>query len=244
MMQSMKQYVSTCDMCQKSKPRPNGPRACMLPIPIPGWPLKVVTVDFITDLPISNSFDAVLVIIDKLTRYAHFIPCTTQITEVETAPLFHNHIWSHYGLPQQIISDRDARWTGAFWDHLTKLIAITRSLTTALHPEADGQTEIMNQILEIALRVFINPKKATGVCSVLDLLMHTTLPFTLLPSNHQRGDLLCPANLLSGMSKYVQQPINESEAAVQFAESMKAVRNQAKDAIKLAQTHQQKSYNT
>src|ERR1041384_2433370 len=107
--------------------------------------------DLITHLPDSFGDNAILVLVDKLTKYAHFIPCKTTINEEETAQLIHDHIWCHYGLPQQIISDHDSRWTGAFWEHLTNKIGIKRALTTAYHPQADGQTEIMNQILEIAL---------------------------------------------------------------------------------------------
>ena len=102
------------------------------------------------DLPESNRYNAILTIVNKLTKYAHFVPCRTSINEVKTAQLFHDHIWTHYGLPRQVITDRDSRWTSAFWEHLTFLTGITRSLTTAYHPQADGQSEVMNQVLEIA----------------------------------------------------------------------------------------------
>src|ERR687888_956918 len=72
MSQLIKQYVSTCGICQKAKPRRHGPRGYLQPIPIPSQPFKVVTMDFIVDLPESNGYNAILVIVDKLTKYAHF----------------------------------------------------------------------------------------------------------------------------------------------------------------------------
>jgi hypothetical protein len=76
------------------------------PIPIPSHPFKVVSMDFILELPMSNGYDNVLVIIDKLTKYALFIPTTTMITKKGTAKLFFHHIMTQYGIPQQVISDR------------------------------------------------------------------------------------------------------------------------------------------
>jgi hypothetical protein len=108
MSQAIKKYTDTCDICQKTKPRQHGPRGYLQPIPIPSQPFEVITMDFIVDLPQSNGYNAILVMVDKLTKYAHFIPCTTTINEQETTKLLHDHIWCHYGLPRQIISDRDA----------------------------------------------------------------------------------------------------------------------------------------
>jgi transposase InsO family protein len=112
--------------------------------------------DFITELPrTSKGFDNLLVIVDKLTKYAIFVPTTIGVNEVETAGLFFKHVVTHFGLPRQIITDRDSRWSGNFWGELCRVMGMQRSLTTAYHPQADGQTEIMNQYLEIALRAYI-----------------------------------------------------------------------------------------
>ena len=70
--------------------------------------------DFILELPSSSGFDNILVIVDKLTKYTIFIPTTVSVTEVETAETFFHHIISKFGIPQQVITDRDARWTGEF----------------------------------------------------------------------------------------------------------------------------------
>ena len=159
MSRHIKKYTMTCDICQKSKPRRHAPIGLLQPIPIPSRPFEVITIDFIPELPDSNGFDNVLVVVDKLTKFGIFIRCTTGITEEETAALLFKHVFSIWGLPQQIISDRDTRWRNSFWKEVCRLMGIKRSLTTAYHPQADGQTEILNQGLEIALRAYVGPSR-------------------------------------------------------------------------------------
>ena len=107
--------------------------------------------DFITQLPESNGYDAVLVIVDKLTKFAIFIPTVTTIDEEGSAQLFFDQVVTKYGIPRQIVSDRDARWTSSFWKEICKRMNVKRALSTAHHPQSDGQTEVMNQTLETAL---------------------------------------------------------------------------------------------
>ena len=241
-------YVYSCDICQKAGHRRHGPRGYLQPIPIPQQPFEVVTMDFIMDLPQSEGYNAVLVIVDKLTKYAHFIPCTTQINEEETAKLFHNYIWCHYGLPRQIITDRDSRWTGAFWEHLVSMLGIRRALTTAYHPQADGQTEIMNQTAEIAIRAFTTPAKdnwvkiLSGFAYSYNTSTHTSTNQT--PAFLLRGfQPLTTADLLAQTSERIHRPARESLTAEEFKETMDVSLELAKDALRVAQSHQQKFYN-
>ena len=159
MSRSIKAFISACNICQKSKPRRHAPVGLLCPIPIPTCPFEVVTMDFIPDLPNSNGFDNILVIVDKLTKYGIFIFCSTKITEEDTAKLFFKHIITQYGLPQQIITDHNSMWHNDFWGEICWLMGTKRSLTTAYHPQADGQTEILNQTLEIALCTYIGPSR-------------------------------------------------------------------------------------
>ena len=244
----IKQFVSTCDICQKAKPQRHGQRGFLQSIPIPAQPFEVITMDFIMDLPESNGYNAILTIVDKLTKYAHFIPCKTSINKVETAQLFHDNIWIHYGLPRQVITDRDSRWTSTFWGHLTSLLGITRSLTTAYHPQADGQSEIMNQVLEIALRSYVAPSKdnwdslLSGFTFTYNTSVYTSTGFT--PAYLLRGfQPLKSADLLAQTSQHCQRPVEESESAEHFADGMEAVRTQAMNALRVAQAHQQEAYN-
>ena len=103
MSKDIKKYVSTCNICQKAKPRRQALVGLLQPILIPSQPFEVVSMDFIPELPLSSRFDNILVIVDKLTKYAIFIPTTISVTEVETAELFFHHI------PRQVITDRNTR---------------------------------------------------------------------------------------------------------------------------------------
>ncbi len=85
-----------------------------------------------------------------------FIPTTTTISAEDTAKLFFHHVVAHYGLPRQVITDRDVRWSSTFWEQLCILMGIKRALTTAHHPQADGQSEILNQSLDISLRAYVS----------------------------------------------------------------------------------------
>jgi hypothetical protein len=114
----IKIFVNTCDICQKFKPRKHGPVRLLNPIPIPSQPFEVVSMDFIVNLPESEGRNSILVIVDKLMKYAMFIPMVTTIGEVGTAELFSKHMVSKFRMPHQIISDRDARWKGNFWEEI------------------------------------------------------------------------------------------------------------------------------
>jgi hypothetical protein len=160
MSKDIREYVTTCDICQKTKAKRHAPVGLLRPIPIPSKPFEVITMDFIPELPITQSgFNNILVIVDKLTKFAIFIPTITSLDEKECAKLVFDNVFTRFGLPKQIITDRDSRWTGYFWEEICKLFDIKRALTTAHHPQADGQTEIMNQVLETALRTYVNPQK-------------------------------------------------------------------------------------
>ncbi|QRW19990.1 Retrovirus-related Pol polyprotein from transposon [Rhizoctonia solani] len=219
------------------------------PLPIPQQPFEVVSMDFIMDLPPSNNYNTILVIVDKLTKYGHFIPCTTQIDELQTAQLFHDHIWCHYGLPWQVITDRDARWTGAFWSHLVSMLGIWQALTTAHHPQSDGKTEILNQTTEVAIRVFTNPAKDNW-SKLLPGFAHSYNTGVHTSTQQTPAFLLCgfqpltSANLLALTSENIPRPAQESQTAEEFKESMELAQSLAKDAPKVAQNYQQKYYNS
>ena len=105
MNQAIRAYVTSCDVCQKVKHRRQAPIGLLQPLPIPAEPFEVITMDFITELPNSNTFNAILVIVDKLTKYGIFIPMHTTDNAEAVAQLVFQHIISHYGLTCQIISD-------------------------------------------------------------------------------------------------------------------------------------------
>lgn len=126
-----------------------------MPLAIPTRPFEVITMDLIMELPMSKGFNAVLVIVDKLTEYGIFIPTTTSCTSASVAKIVLEHVIVHYGLCNQVVSDRDRQWISSFWKDLCTHLGIKRLLSTSYHPQTDGQTEIPNQVLETALRAYV-----------------------------------------------------------------------------------------
>jgi len=112
--------------------------------------------DFITDLPKSDGYNTILVVIDRLTKMSHFILCSKDLDARQFANLFMREIVRLHGLPDDIITDRGTLFTSALWKQTTGRLGIERRLSTAFHPETDGQTEQTNAILEQYHRAYIN----------------------------------------------------------------------------------------
>jgi transposase InsO family protein len=112
--------------------------------------------DFIVDLPKSKSFDSVFVVVDRLTKMAHFVPCNKTIIGKEPTRLFLENVYKYHGLPDDIISDRGMQFTSKFWQSLFKILQMKTNLSSSYHPQTDGQTERVNQVLEQYLRCFVN----------------------------------------------------------------------------------------
>ncbi|GJP31517.1 hypothetical protein CLOM_g12607 [Closterium sp. NIES-68] len=124
-----------------------------LPLPVPEQPWQVVSLDFISGLPTTTSgHDAILVVIDKFSKMGHFIPTHTTARTEKTAQLFVHYIISQHGIPTTLISDRDPKFTSKFWKELMSLLGTKLAMSSAYHPQTDGQTERLNQIVEQLLR--------------------------------------------------------------------------------------------
>jgi len=112
--------------------------------------------DFITDLPKSDGYDTILVVINRLTKMSHFIPCSKELDARQFANLFMKEIVRLHGLPHDIITDRGTLFTSELWKETTGKLGIERRLSRAFHPQTDRQTERTNAILEQYLRAYIN----------------------------------------------------------------------------------------
>ena len=111
--------------------------------------------DFITGLPKSKGFTAVLVVVDRFSIEAIFIPTTEQVSSSDLAGLFRDHVWKEHGLPRSVISDRGPQFSSQFTRELNSMLGIETKLSTAFHPQTDGQTERVNQELEKYLRMYV-----------------------------------------------------------------------------------------
>lgn len=153
-------YVTTCASCQRSKVQGKKPIGLLQPLEVPAEPWAEVTMDFITGLPCTTTgFDAVMVFCDRLTKMVHFAACTKTTDALKAARLFVDRVVAAHGLPVSIISDRDTRFKSEFWSALMGYVGITHKMSTAFHPQTDGQTERVNRVLEEYLRHYVNPSQ-------------------------------------------------------------------------------------
>ena len=160
MSQYVKDYVSTCPLCNHSKPRRFQKHGQLRPLPIPNGPWEDITMDLITELPESEylhqTYNSILVIIDRYTKMAHYTPTRTTITAVDLAQIVLREVVRLHGTPRSITSDRGPIFTSAYWNEFCNHLHTKRQLSTAFHPQTDGQTERQNQTLEQYLRIFCN----------------------------------------------------------------------------------------
>jgi len=162
MQQDVKDYVRGCAECQRNKINTQPTRAPLSPIfPIrKAMPFETVALDFITKLLISQGYDSILTVTDHdCTKAAVFIPCKESMTAEETAGLIVQHIFPQFGLPLKFISDRDPKFASRFIRGLCKGTGTTQNISTAYHPQTDGQSERTNQWLEQYLRFWVNERQ-------------------------------------------------------------------------------------
>ncbi len=178
-------YIAKCVECNENKrPRhtPHGPLQFTEP---PMAPWEEVTMDFITKLPKSKDpvtqklYDSILVIVCRLTKYCHLIPCFEKINAETLAYLILDRLVRLHGFPTTFVTDRDRLFTSKFWQSLMATVGTKHKLSTAYHPETDGQTERTNQTLETYLRAYTNYAQDNWV----PLLPMAQLSLNNLPSD-------------------------------------------------------------
>jgi hypothetical protein len=199
--QEIRRYVSSCDACQRNKPSQQAPMGLLQPLPIPKYPWQQVSMDLITQLPRTRSgHDAIVVFVDKLTKMVHYAATTTNVTAPQLAHIFLEQVVRHHGLPSSILSDRDPRFTGNFWRTLWKCLGTQLTMSTAFHPQTDGQTERANRTLEEMLRAYVNfrqddwDKHLVAAEIAFNSSKHASTGFTPYYLNYGR-DVMTPLDL-------------------------------------------------
>ncbi|GJX41602.1 putative reverse transcriptase domain-containing protein [Tanacetum coccineum] len=149
-------YVSKCLTCARVKAEHQRPSGLLVQPEIPEWKWDNITMDFITKLPRSSQgFDTIWVIMDRLTKSAHFLPIRENDPLDKLARLYLNRIVARHGIPASIICDRDGRFTSNFWRSFQKALGTDTCMSTAYHPETDGQSKRTIQTLEDMLRACV-----------------------------------------------------------------------------------------
>ena len=236
MTQEVERYVTTCHLCQKNKARNLKPAGLLQPLSLPFAPWHTVTMDFITQLPTTErGHDAIFVIVDKLSKMVHLVPTTSRATAEQTARLYVDNVWKLHGVPQVIVSDRDPLFTSHFTKALCEILGTKHAMSTAYHPQTDGQTERTNRVLEDMLRMYVSASQtdwdtklscaefainnadheSTGTTPfMLNYGHHPYLPATLLPN------LRVPS--AAGFVQRIQRLINEARMVHRVATNRQA----------------------
>jgi len=147
-------YVRSCDVCQHNQVIPHKKYGLLAPLEVLMRPWRGISIDFIVGLPKSDGYTKILVIVDRFSKMAHFIPLRTEEHITELALTLVKAIWCLHGLPESIVSDRDTQFMSKFWTSLMQLLQVNLKLSTAFHPESDRQTARVNQALEQYLRIY------------------------------------------------------------------------------------------
>ncbi|KAJ9534125.1 hypothetical protein QJQ45_002118 [Haematococcus lacustris] len=206
---SVHDYVRTCLACQRNKSNTQRPIGLLQSLPVPQHRWEHVSLDLITQLPVTTSgHDAIVVFVDKLTKMIHAIPTTTSVTASTLARIFFDHVFRLHGLPKVIVSDRDPRFTSAFWQELFKLTGTHLNMSTANHPQTDGQTERANRTLEDMLRNYVSPHHD-------DWDQHLTAAEFAYNASVQASTGYTPFRLNSGQEPYTPLTLSVPPSAVQ-----------------------------
>ena len=158
----IRKMIRECHSCQTAKHSLKPPRLALQPLDVPHTPWESVSMDFMVELPMTpNGFDALLVVVDRLTKFCILIPTTVTATARDIAFAFLNNVVCRFGLPRSIVSDRDTKFTSTFWTELMSFLDTELIMSSAYHPETNGQTERMNQTIQVMIRHYITPDLLT-----------------------------------------------------------------------------------
>jgi len=155
---TVQKYVAGCEVCNRNRAPRHALYWANMPLPPPYNPWEGITMDFVTDLPepTKSGYAGILVIVDRLTKQSIYLPCRKNIDSPELAHMFFEHVICKHHVSNNIVTDRGMQFTSRFWTRVCSHMSIEHRLSTAFHPQTDGQTERQNQTMEQYLRAFSN----------------------------------------------------------------------------------------
>jgi len=197
-------------------------------------------VDFVVELPESFGHDAIMTVMDSISKRVHFVLTHTTVTAEGAARLFLHHVWKLHGLPKCVVSDRRPQFVALFTKELYRLLGVQLSSSTAWHPQTDGQTERINQKLDQFLHLFVNERQNDW---------YNLLPIAEFQHNNhvhsatQQPPFLLNTGRIPRMGFEPSQAPSGLETVNQFTEWMKSATEETKSVIRKAQEDMMQYYN-
>lgn len=244
-------WCDECDVCQKTKHVNFKKFGLLIPNHIPIRPYSSVSLDLITGLPMTeDGFNAILVIVCRMSKHAQFLATDSGLDTQGFAELFVRYVACRFGLPDDVVSDRDPRWTSDVWREIARFLQVRMAVSSSHHPQHDGQTEAVNKQVEQMLRAYVqeDPKSWAKWLPLIEHAYnsnpHTTTgvsPFLVLYGFTPKG----PLDYLhdGGLTLSPQFKLLYQRDARAFAEEMHMHRESARNAIARAQVRQSEIYN-
>ena len=151
MREDIKTTVQECNICQRHTRDQQLPGGLLQPLLIPDKVWNDISMDFIDGLPNSRGKTVILVVVDHLSKYGHFVTLACPYTAGSVARIFFEQIFKLHGIPRTIVCDQDAVFTSLFWKELFHMQGTNFNFSSSYHPQTDGQTEVVNRTLEMYL---------------------------------------------------------------------------------------------
>jgi len=227
------EYIRGCTVCQANKINMHHQKPHLFPITTDPevQPFEVVAMDFITKLPLSNGYNSILTIMDhNCTKAAIFIPCNETITSEGLAKLYLQHVYPHYGIPRQLITDRGMQFISIFTRTLCETLGISQNISLAYHPQTDGQSKRNNQWLKQYLRHWSNMQQDNWA-DLMPIAQFTHNSWPNATTKHS------PFKLLMGNEPRMtwEERTMKAPSIDQRLQEIKEARDKAQECIKHAQ---------
>ncbi|KAK9901062.1 hypothetical protein WJX75_000081 [Coccomyxa subellipsoidea] len=242
MRRTVTDYVRGCEACQAAKSSTVKPLGLLHPLPIPGEPWVSVSMDFMGPYQRTRSGnDFIVVFVDRFTKMVHIRPCKQTISAPQVADLFYDTIIVNHGVPKDVVSDRDPRFTSLFWRSLTGRLGIDLKMSTSRHPETDGQTERVNRVVGDTLRATEGEgqpawdKRLTSIEFAINSKEHASTGFSPFYLNYGRHPV-GPETAITRQIRALDNP-----AATDRLEEITRVHQAAKENLAKAQESMKRS---
>ncbi|GMF11564.1 unnamed protein product [Phytophthora lilii] len=241
MTRTIKKYIADCEDCRRNKPRLSKTPGLLEPLQIPDERWRSLSMDFITDLPdTKRGNNSIWVMVDRLTKRAHFIATTKTVTAQEVATLFIDNIWRLHEMLQDIVSDRDGKFISGFWSQVFEDVGTKLKMTVGYRAQGDGQMERTNRTLEEYLRCFVSPRQDIWDVHLAnaEFAISSAVNSSIKMSPFEADLGYVPANPLSVVAAARRRGLQGGRRqGVKFTEHQAAVLRQCQDALEDAQAH-------